>query len=140
MLLAMLVIYVLASHGIPPWTYLLLPLLVAVQVVGMIGLGYALAAIGVFFKDVKDLVQVFSVAGLYLTPALYLPEFVPATFRPILYLNPFSHLIWCYQDLLYFGRFEHPWSWIVFPGLSVASFIGGFRLFRAMKPVFGNAL
>ena len=46
-------------------------------------------------------------------PMFYLPEVVPAVCRPLLYVNPFSYLVWCYQDAVYFGRFEHPWAWPV---------------------------
>ena len=68
-----------------------------------------------YFRDVKDFVQVFCIAGMYLMPVVYLPKMVPGVFRPLLNLNPFSYMVWCYQDACYFGRFEHPWAW---PGVS----------------------
>jgi lipopolysaccharide transport system permease protein len=132
--------YVLISYHTLPWTYLLAPVLVVLQMVMMIGLCYAVSALGVFLRDVKDFVQVFSIVGVYLMPAFYLPESVPRLFRPILYVNPFSYLIWCYQDLLYFGRFVHWWAWLVTLGFSLAAFFGGYRLFRTLKVGFGNAL
>jgi lipopolysaccharide transport system permease protein len=61
-------------------------------------------------------------------------------FKPVLYLNPFSYMGWCYQDALYFGRFEHPWAWCLFAGGSLLTFVTGYRLFRWLKPHFGNAL
>ncbi|MBI1879673.1 MAG: ABC transporter permease, partial [Chloroflexi bacterium] len=103
----LLILYVLISHHALPWTYTLLPVLLLLQTVAMIGVAYVLAAVGTYFRDIKDFVQVFSVVNFYLLPILYLPEFVPAGFRPLLYVNPFTYLVWCYQDALYFGRFEH---------------------------------
>ncbi|MBM3523785.1 MAG: hypothetical protein FJX57_12565 [Alphaproteobacteria bacterium] len=73
-------------------------------------------------------------------PLFYLPAMVPAGFRPVLYLNPFSHLIWCYQDVFYFGRFEHPVSWLVTASISLVSLLAGVRIFSRLKPAFGNVL
>jgi lipopolysaccharide transport system permease protein len=136
----LLTLYVLISPGSLPLTYLMLPVLILVQTLGMIGVSYILSAVGVYFRDMKDLVQVFSVTGVYLMPTFYLPEAVPALFRPILYANPFSYMIWCYQDALYFGKFAHPYAWAVFAILGLGVFIFGYRVFRKLKVMFGNVL
>lgn len=136
----LLIVYVLVAQHTLQLTYLLLPLLVLLQVLAMIGVSYIMSAVAVYLRDTKDFVQVFSIIGVYLIPAFYLPEFVPRLFLPALYLNPFSYLIWCYQDVLYFGRFAHPLAWIVFPILSLGIFIIGYRIFRKLKIMFGNVL
>jgi lipopolysaccharide transport system permease protein len=139
-LLGLLVIYVLVSQHFLLWTYALLPVLVLLQALAMIGVSYILSAVGVYFRDVKDFVQVFSTVGVYLMPIFYLPEAVPRVFRGALYLNPFSYLIWCYQDALYFGRFVHWPSWLIFSAMSLGVFVVGYRLFRKLKLMFGNVL
>ena len=106
----------------------------------MIGVAYVLAAVGTYFRDLKDFVQVFCIAGMYLMPVVYLPTMVPRVFRPLLYLNPFSYMAWCYQDACYFGRFEHPWAWPVFLGGSLGMFYLGYRVFRKLKICFGSVL
>jgi lipopolysaccharide transport system permease protein len=138
--LVLLVMYVVISNHYLAWTYILLPVVVLLQGFAMIGISYVLSAVGVYIRDVKDFVQVFATAGVYLIPAFYLPDFVPALFRPLLYLNPFSYLIWCYQDALYFGRFEHWWAWIIWTILGLGIFIVGYRFFRKLKPTFGNVI
>ncbi|MFN6202376.1 MAG: ABC transporter permease [Acidobacteriota bacterium] len=136
----LLLSYIVLALGIVPWTFLLLPVLIFLQVLAMIGVSYTLSAIGVFFRDIKDFVQVFSVIGVYLMPAFYLPSLVPPFFRPFLYLNPFSYMIWCFQDLIYFGRIEHRVAWIVFPIMSLVVFVLGYRIFRKLRPLFANVL
>jgi lipopolysaccharide transport system permease protein len=123
-----------------PTTWLLLPILVLMQVLAMVGASFALSAVGAYFRDIKDVIQVFNVVGIYFLPALYLPDRTPRAFDFLLLLNPFSHLVYCYQDALYFGAIRHPLSWIVFLVLSVASFIFGYRLFRRLSLMFGNVL
>ena len=116
--LVVLVAYVLISYGSLPRTYLLLPLVILMQFMLTVGLAFLLSAIGVFIRDLKDIVQVLTLIGVYLLPVLYLPAMVPELFRPLLYVNPFTYLIWCYHDVCYFGRLEHPVAWLVMVPLS----------------------
>ena len=132
--------YVLIVHHSIPWTYALLPLLVFLQILAMIGLSYVLSSVGTYFRDLKDFVQIFGLVGLYIVPIVYLPEQVPRVFRPLLYVNPFSYAIWCYQDALYYGRLEHWWAWIIFLIWSIGVFYAGYRIFRKVKSLFGNVL
>jgi|MudIll2142460700_1097286.scaffolds.fasta_scaffold22110_2 lipopolysaccharide transport system permease protein len=135
-----LVIYVFFQHGTLLVTYSLLPVLFFFQLLAMIGVSYIFSSIGPYFRDLKDFIQVFTVIGVFLMPIFYLPAQVPALFRPLLYLNPFSYLVWCYQDVCYFGRFEHPWAWFVFMTGSLGIFYAGYRIFRKLKTMFGNVL
>lgn len=135
-----LILYVLISHGSLPWTYALIPLLFLLQLLAMIGVSFMFASIGAYFRDLKDFVQVFGLIGMYVMPVVYLPEQVPNAFRPILYINPFSYLAWCYQDVFYFGRFEHPWAWLVLTALSGVVFVLGYRTFRKLRTMFGSVL
>lgn len=118
----------------------LLPFLIVLQFMAMLGFSYALSAVSVFVKDTKDIVQLFAVSGLYLVPVFYLPNWVPEMFRPIVSMNPFSHMVWCYQDVIVYGSFMHTYSWLIFSLFSLASLIIGFKAFRALKPMFGNVL
>lgn len=135
-----LVIYVLITHGGLHLTYLLLPVLVAALMIGLLGIAFFLSAVTVFVRDVQELVNMFLTAGLFMLPIIYLPEWVPAVFRPIIYINPFSYIIWCFQDVLYFGRFEHPWAWPVVILGGITLYVLGSRSFQALKPYFGDAL
>lgn len=141
---AMLILYVaVVDPAGLSMMLLLLPLLFVLQIMAMIGVAYLLAAIAVFFRDLRELVQLFTTAGLFLAPILFLPHWVEKAWPPLawaLRLNPFSHLVWCYQDAIYFGRFEHPWSWLITAVLSVAVFALGFRVFRRLRPIFGDLL
>jgi lipopolysaccharide transport system permease protein len=138
--IAVIVIYTLAEYRSLPWTYVLLPIAATVHLLAIVGLAFLFSALTVFFRDIQDFVTVFANIGLYIAPVTYLPQWVPAVFRPVLYLNPFSYLIWMYQDVLYFGRIEHPGAWVVSTVGALLAFAFGYRVFRRLKPVFGNAL
>ena len=119
---------------------LLLPLAAALQLVAMMGVSFALAAVGVFFRDVRDFVQLAAIVLIFLMPIVYLPGSVPAAFNPLLWINPFTYMVYVYQDVLYFGRVEHPLSWLAFALWTTVVFGVGFRLFRRTSPFFANVL
>lgn len=138
--LALLTIYTLIMFGHLNWMYLLLPFFLIIQFSWMIGISYFLSAVGPYFRDTKDVVQVFNSIALFILPILYLPAAFPPAVRVILYINPFSYLIWISQDILYFGSFQHPYAWIITIILSLISFVLGYRVFRKLKAMFGNVL
>ncbi|MZP29512.1 ABC transporter permease [Heliobacterium undosum] len=135
-----LIVYILIKTQTLPWTILFLPLLLSLQILMMTGLGFILSAIGCYFKDIKDVMQVLTVIGVYLIPVFYLPDWVPDLLKPLLYINPFSYTIWAYQDALFYGGFEHPWAWFIFACISIGMFYFGYRLFRKVKNYFGDVL
>jgi lipopolysaccharide transport system permease protein len=138
--LGFLLIYTSVVYGTLPWTYALLPLLVVIQFFSMCGVAFALSALGAFVRDVRDIVQLSAIVLIFLMPIVYLPNQVPAAFDPVLWLNPFTYMVYCYQDALYFGRIAHPASWAAFGLGSLLVFALGYRLFRRIRPYFGNVL
>jgi lipopolysaccharide transport system permease protein len=121
----------------------LLPLLFIFQLLAMVGASYLLASLSVFFRDLREIVQLFTTAGLFLAPILYLPQWLEVAWPPLVWIiqaNPFTHLVWCYQDVLYFGRFAHPASWFANGLISLAVFAIGFRTFQRLRSMFGDLL
>jgi lipopolysaccharide transport system permease protein len=134
-----LIVFLLASGRGVPWTLALLPGLWVVQVVGAAGVCFALAAVGAYFRDLRELVQLFCLVNLYLMPVFYTPAAMPESIRFLPYINPFSYGVWCYQDA-WSGTLAHPAAWVVFPVTAVLALVGGYRVFRAARPYFGNVL
>lgn len=121
----------------------LLPLIVpavALQVILTIGLGWCFAAIGAFFRDLNELLQTLFMINLYMMPVVFAPQWTPKILQPIILLNPLSHVIFTFQDILYFGSIAHPYSWGIFAFLAVLTFSVGFRFFHRMKSGFGNVI
>ena len=137
---SVLLMYVLFKYHSIPISYLWLPILILIQLLFTIGIGFILSSLSVFMKDIREFVTLFSTAGIFLAPVSYLPSWVPPLFKPLLYFNPFSYLIWCYQDVLYFGRLEHPFAWVITIAMTLFTFAVGGNIFAKLKPAFGDLL
>jgi lipopolysaccharide transport system permease protein len=138
--LATIATYTLLTQGLLPWTYILLPVVLLLSVFLMTGIGLMLAAATPFFRDLKDMIQVVTMIGVYVIPAFYLPQWVPEQLRFVLYCNPFSYVIWVFQDVLYFGHVAHPWSWLIFAIGSLVTLTLGYRAFRAIRIYIADVL
>ncbi len=132
--------YVLIKYHTIPLTYLYLPLLIGLQTVSIIGLGFLLSALSCFVKDFKDFIVLYTMVGIYFMPIVFIPKWVPTLFKPLLYANPYSYMIWCYQDVLYFGYMAHPIAWIVNIVFSFLLFGVGALVFNSLRPLFGDAI
>ncbi|MCO5090652.1 ABC transporter permease [Bosea sp. (in: a-proteobacteria)] len=137
---SLVLVYKLFLGGGIPSTIILLPFVLVIHFTLVLGLGFLLAAITVFMRDVKELVNVFCVVAMYFTPAIYLPDWVPKLLRPLIYMNPFSYITWIYQDTLFFGEIRHPFAWGVSTVMAIAAIYGGTAIFRRLKPYYGNVL
>ena len=134
-----LVLYLLVTGHPVPWTIALLPAVWVVQIAGTLGLCLGLGAVGAYVRDVRELIQLFGLVNLYLMPVFFPPGVLPAAIRFVMYANPFSHVVWCHQDV-WAGRISHPASWALFPVTAGLAFVVGWRVFRAARPHFGNVL
>jgi lipopolysaccharide transport system permease protein len=138
--MALVVGYGFFAKGFVPWTVVLLPLVLVMHFALATGIAFALAGLTVFVRDIREFVNVFCLVAMYITPAVYVEQWVPDVFRPLLYFNPFSYLIWVYQDTLFYGEINHPEAWYVLAAMSFLVLAGGYRLFRRLKPFYGNVL
>jgi lipopolysaccharide transport system permease protein len=120
--------------------FVLLPICLVYYAVMLSGCVYALATLGVFLRDIKDIIGVLLSIGLFLHPIFYPPASTPRWVEQLFNLSPFSHLIWCFRDALFYGEITRPWSWVIAPALGVVFFAVGWRIFRMLRPTFGNAL
>ena len=136
----LLTAYLAVTGRICSWMFLTVPVLVFLQFLLMCGIGMVLSVVGAYIRDTKDVIQVFSVTGIYVMPIFYLPAAVPGLFRPFLYLNPVSYMVWCYQDAICFGGFVHWWAWLAFAAMSAFMLLCGMFLFRKAKAVMGSLL
>jgi lipopolysaccharide transport system permease protein len=135
-----LVLYAVFRTGTGLWTYSLWPIAWILHLMLLVGLSYAIAALGVYFRDIKDMIALYAAAGFFVAPILYSETMIPHGLRFLLYLNPASYLVWVYQDVFYYGSLMHPVAWGVLIIAAPTSLYLGYRLFSSLRPWFGEAV
>jgi lipopolysaccharide transport system permease protein len=122
------------------WTWLLWPAAVAMEIAIVLGLAYFVAGVGVFFRDIRDLVSLYLTIGLFLSPVLYQLDSVPRMLAYAAYANPLTPLVLVMQDITIHGAVTQTWAWIAAPLLGLAALHLGYRTFRNLRPMMGDVL
>jgi ABC-type polysaccharide/polyol phosphate export permease len=111
-----------------------LPLIVACQLLLTTGLALFVSALTVHFRDVRDLLQNLLMLWFFATPIIYPLSAVPAEFRPLLELNPFTHLAVAYQEVLFRPGPFVEWYRVGFAALAgLVSLVAGFFVFDRLR-------
>ncbi len=120
-----------------PWFVLA----VVVQLIFTLGLAFALSALTVHFRDIRDLLANVLTLWFFATPIIY-PYFMPTVerFLWLFRLNPFYHLAVSYQESLFFNQFGHGRSLLLLGVLSIAVFLAGYWLFDRLRDSFAEAV
>jgi lipopolysaccharide transport system permease protein len=104
-----LLIVVIATRAELYWTMLLFPLVVIQIYIFCCGLGFFLAALNVFFRDIQYIYNAVITAWMYLTPIFYPIESLPDNLQIcIKVFNPLYYYVAQFRDLVYYGRFPGP--------------------------------
>lgn len=135
-----LMAYIFVKYRALGFTILLLPYIFFLQVLAMAGISLFLSSLTPFLRDLKEAVQLLSMLAMYSAPIFYTTTMLPTWARPVVYANPVTHMIVCYQDVFCNGSVANPYSWIFFTIFSFLSFCFGCKAFFKLKYFFGNVL
>ncbi len=124
----------------PESTAVWVPLLFIIQLLFTLGLSYPLAALNLFFHDVRFLVGVALTLWFYLTPVIYPLSIVPSKYSFIYDVNPNALFIDAYRRVILHGQVPSMEKTLVGLGISVATFLVGYYLFKRMEPHFADRI
>lgn len=129
-LLVVLILYYELPFYPAGWPYLLG--VFVVQLGLTFGLGLALAASNVFYRDVRPLLVLAIQLWFYASPIIYPVTAVPAHLRSWYFLNPMAGILQAYRDLLIHSRLPGPY---LLPAVIEASVlvVAGYWLFRRVE-------
>lgn len=104
-----------------------------VRVLFSLAAAYSLAVLGVFLRDLRQLVPALLTVLLFVSPILYPLELIPDSLRPLYHWNPLAHLVEAYRLALLQGQFDAE----RFAALLLASstcLIVAYLLFQSLMP------
>ena len=136
---AVLIVVLMAIYKVQvfPLGLLWVPVILAIQMVLMLGIGLATAAANVFVRDIRSLVVLGLQLWFYASPIIYPATAVPEYLRPYYYLNPMNGIIEAYRDVLL--RSQLPGSYLLPSAIiSVIIFVVGYWFFKRVEFQFAD--
>lgn len=133
-------IAVLAWCGIgPSFSLLWVPAIVILLVLLVSGLGMALSAANLFFRDVKYIVEVILTFAIFFTPVLYEVDML-GEWRFWALLNPIAPLLEGLRTAVVMNTTPEL-AWLLYSAVaSILLFAGGWRLFYKLEPAFADKI
>jgi len=133
-------IFHLIFMGPPSATVFFLPLALLPLVLLSLGLGWFLASLGVFLRDIGQIVVVLTMVLMYLTPIFYPVSVLPAEYQEWMNLNPLTDSIEQVRNVMMWGISLDwlSWMWQMLLGLVVAWL--GFAWFQKTRKGFADVV
>jgi lipopolysaccharide transport system permease protein len=134
-----LIFLVLAGLPLHP-TALLFPLVLLPLLPMIMGLSWALSSMGVFFRDIGQIIGMVLTALMFLSPIFYPTTALPESMQSLLYWNPLTFVIEQSRNVLIWGTLPD------FGGLAVYSLTSlcvawvGLLAFKGMRSGFADVL
>lgn len=137
--LVLLLVFALTSHTLY-WTWLLLPFIYLPFIFITLGLSWILSALGVFLRDLRQIMQFVSAALLFLSPVFYPMDKLPEGLQLLKYVNPLIVVIEQSRIALFTGKMPD-WSVLAVCSLVAlgVSYIGLYFFVRS-KPAFADVI
>ena len=118
------------------WTMLLTLAYLPALLLFILGISLFLAAVYVFFRDIRHIYVVVLTLWTYLTPLFYTIETMPAKVVKILKLNPMYHYVNFFRNLNINGVVPDIKYWLIIYGCGILSLIVGSVVFKLTRKKF----
>lgn len=142
----------LALLFVGQFVFLYLPAAIVViilQTFFVLGVGLALSALNVYFRDIEHLLQILLLIWFYATPIIYdigrVPEHhviagLNVPIKMIYDLNPMVHFIGAYRAIFYDVRVPSGMEYLIMAGSAAAAMLIGMSVFKKLEARFAEEL
>ncbi len=138
------IVILLAAHlllgGMLSANMLLLPLLLLPFMLLLLGLGWWLSSLGVYLRDIGQIIQLLMTLLLFLSPIFYPLEMLPEAVRPLLYLNPLTLMVDQFRAVMLWGTTPDWTALGIYLLVSLVVFFSGFWWFEKTRKGFADVL
>lgn len=122
------------------WAVLWMPLVLILQLILALGLGFIGSALNVLYRDIRFIVPLGLQIWLYLTPVIYPISAVPEQYIRLYMLNPMAGIITAYREIILYGR-PPTWSFLAISGVeAIVIFIVGYWIFKKLEASFADII
>ncbi len=122
------------------WSVLLLPLVALPLIFLCLGLGWFLASLGVFVRDITYTVTLLVQVLLFTSPIFFPIENIPVAFRSILQLNPLAFIVESFRRVLLWGTMPDWRAFSIWLMITAVAMILGYTWFMRTKRAFADVI
>lgn len=121
-------------NGFIHWTTIFAPVVLLPLMILSLGFGWILSSLGVFVRDIGQIIGVLTSALMFLSPVFYPVSALPESVQPWLHLNPLTFIIEQTRDVLIWGRMPD-WEGLTFYliGAGIFAWLGYFWFQKTRK-------
>ncbi len=124
----------------PRWTVFWAPVVAMPLALFIMGLSWALSALGVFVRDINQFIGIALTVMMFVSPIFYPMTALPENYRIFLQINPLSPIIEMMRDALYFGHPPKITTWVILMSGSFLISWAGFAMFQKTRKGFSDVL
>ena len=122
------------------WGVLYLPIILLPLVLILMGCSWAFSALGVYLRDLPQIVTVLTTISLFLAPIFYPMEALPKLFQAFITWNPVTLPVIEIRDVMLWGKPIDWFDWSVSFAISLGVCFIGFWLFQKTRRGFADVL
>jgi lipopolysaccharide transport system permease protein len=130
----------LILNGKLPVTIAFLPFILLPYLFFLLALNLFFGAVGVFFRDVSQLVGLLITLSMFLTPIFYPVSAVPPAFQAAMFLNPLTFVVEQTREVLLFGRAPDFWGLAIYMIASLVALAASYWFFQRLRKGFADVV
>ena len=133
-------IFYLLFFSIPDWTALQLPLVLIPLMLMTLGLAWLLASLGVYLRDVGQIIGVVTMTLMFLSPIFYSVDSLPLEYQGIMHLNPLTYIVEETRNVMIWHKSVNWPLWVFWTVLSTLIAWLGFAWFQKTRKGFADVI
>ncbi|WPZ14396.1 ABC transporter permease [Nitratireductor rhodophyticola] len=130
----------LIFYGLPPTTALLFPLVLVPLMLFTGGVCWVLSALGVYLRDISQIVGVLVTVLFFMSPIFYPVEMVPDQFLILYQINPITYAVELSRQVLFWGHFPDVGLFLILTAAAWAVASIGLLVFQKSRKGFADVL
>lgn len=134
------VVFYLAFFGMPSVEIFLLPLVVFPLVMMTLGGSWLLASLGVYLRDISQVVGVITTVLMFLSPVFYPISALPEEYHPLMQISPLTFVVEQTRDVMIWGKGIHWMDWSIQTLISIMIAWLGFAWFQRTRKGFADVI
>jgi lipopolysaccharide transport system permease protein len=126
--------------GAPSVTILLMPFILLPFLLITLGLSWFFMSLGVYVKDVAQIIAILVAAIEYLSPIFYPLEALPREVQTVMHFSPLTHVVTWSRDLMIWDKAVSITAWCLYFVSSLCVFSFGYIWFQKTRAGFSDVI